>query len=247
MAKNIAKGGRDNYPTPDIYADWAVQRALELYLNYPQLFIGLEPGCGSSAPFLTALTKYTRVAAIGVEKEQWVPKTPEQTLDSLDRTYMKLHMGVDFLSAESDKIWKPKGEENFDIIATNPPFSVCEAFMDKALSLLHPQGVMVFLLRMAIMGSRKRLGFWKEHMPLEIAHFVRRISFDGTSTDYAEYACFFWAGSELSREWKDIRKGSSTSFYLVDNTREGIKAHGCLTEIGAPAVSGMEWAGTRWS
>lgn len=243
MAKNIAKGGRDNYPTPQIYADWAIQRALGLHLRHPLLFTGLEPGCGPMAPFLTALTKYTRVAAIGIEKEKWIPKTLGQHLSEVDAgAYMKLHMDVDFLSAESDKIWMPQPDMQFDIIATNPPFSVCEAFMDKSLSLLHPQGVMVFLLRMAIMGSKKRLDFWKAHLPLEIAHFVRRISFDPTSasTDYAEYACFFWAGAELAAEWEKLRGHRNTVFYLVDNVKDSVSERGSLTEIGAPYVPSME-------
>jgi hypothetical protein len=241
MAKNIAKGGRDNYPTPQIYADWAVKRALELHRCHPPLLVGLEPGCGPAAPFLTALTKYSRVAAIGIEKEKWIPKTQGEFLDELDAgTYMKIHMGVDFLSAESDKVWLVRPDVQFDIIATNPPFSVCEAFMDKSLSLLHPRGVMVFLLRMAIMGSKKRLDFWKAHMPLEIAHFCRRIGFDPTSsnTDYAEYACFFWAGTELAAEWALIRGHRNTVFYLVDNVRDSVNERGCLTEIGAPIVPG---------
>jgi hypothetical protein len=231
MAKNIAKGGRDNYPTPQIYADWAIERALGLMPGTPDILLGLEPGCGATAPFLSALVDQAPVVGlgVGVEMEAWVPKLSAVTGENL-----KIRMGTDFLDPKQDRLWMPEPDTKFFLIATNPPFSVCEEFMDKSLRLLHPMGVMVFLLRMAIMGSKKRLDFWKKHMPLEIAHFVRRISFDGTSTDYAEYACFFWAGEDLEDMWHRHRGSCSTAFYLVNNVMESVNEKGCLEEIGAP-------------
>jgi len=223
VAKNIAKGGRDNYPTPQIYADWAIDRALQLSNGYGPL-VGLEPGCGESAPFMRALSERTDGLFMGVEKENWVPKTGGCSQD------LQLQMGVDFLLESDDSLWKSRSDAKFDIIATNPPFSQCEAFMAKSIELLHPSGVMVFLLRMAIMGSKKRLSFWKDHMPIEIAHFVRRISFNGTSTDYAEYACFFWAGTDLAK----YLGRKTTAFYLVDNCADSVKDAGALRTIGAP-------------
>lgn len=235
MARNIAKGGRDNYPTPQIYADWAVQRALKLMPPRVE-YSALEPGCGTESPFLVAATRSTGnwVRTCGVEKEGCGRgENPGSTAYQV--------LGTDFLASEQDSNWMNNPDERFDLIATNPPFSQCEAFMDKSLGLLKPDGVMVFLLRMAIMGAKKRLKFWQAHMPFEIAHFVRRISFDGKSTDYAEYACFFWLGAELERWWKAVRGSRSTAFYLVDNTSASIKKNEGLVEIGAPPVLNWEF------
>ena len=223
MAQNIAKGGRDNYPTPQIYADWAIDRALKLSNGYGPL-VGLEPGCGKTAPFMRALSARSPGLFIGVEKEKWFPDTSECS------GTVAFQMGADFLSEADTSLWRASPSQTFDIIATNPPFSQCEAFMAKSIDMLSPSGVMVFLLRMAIMGSKKRLPFWKDHMPIEIAHFVRRISFDGTSTDYAEYACFFWVGTELAK----FLNRKTTAFYLVDNVKKNIKDGVSLMTVGAP-------------
>lgn len=237
MAKNIAKGGHDNYPTPLVYAEWAVQRALSLRSCAPEgPYKGLEPGCGASAPFMQALSNAVSSEAVGVEKESWSPIF--KALDRDAKSDIRIFSGTDFLSKEQESKWLTNSCL-FDIIATNPPFSVCEAFMEKSLRLLKPTGVMVFLLRMAIMGSKKRLDFWEKNMPFEIAHFVRRISFDGVRTDYAEYACFFWLGSELASHWKGVR-GAGTSFYLVDNRASTVRTHGRLLEIWAPTLEKLE-------
>jgi len=208
MAQNPARGGRDHYPTPKLYSDWAVKRALAMSEaarsctgHNPPMYV-LEPGCGGGAPFLhSAVEQHPFKQALGVELsgEGETGKLP------------LLWYGRDFMTLTDEELAPfSNSRGKFDLIATNPPFSVAESFITKSLELLDPWGVMVFLLRLQVVGSEKRMHLWRNRPPHEIATFVRRISFDGIGTDYTEYACFFWLGEQL--------KGLGTRFYWVDNT-----------------------------
>lgn len=223
MPQNPAQGGRDHYPTPLLYAEWAAQRALKL-INHRQQddFCVFEPGSGANAPFINSVMDlHSCKSGLGVEiaGEGTVGKSPV------------IQHGVDFLKM-TDEDLKPyvnlRGK--FDVIATNPPFSHAEQFLRRSFELLDPHGVMVYLLRLAIVGSEKRMWIWKEHPPVEIATFIRRISFDGVSTDYSEYACFFWLGEELL----EVNQHDHTKFYWVDNT--SVKKKDVETKVEAFGV-----------
>jgi len=223
MAKNPAQGGRDFYPTPKPLAEWAIKRLLKLIPN-KTIYSAVEPGCGEEAPFMMALIDCIQCYAVGVDHGK------SSVLK--EKAFFPVYIDVDFLADAYDVCWK-KHDQKYDIIATNPPFSVCEKFIEKSFRILHPRGVMVYLLRLSTVGAKKRKPFWKSHPPAEIATFVLRPSFDGKGTDYTEYACFFWYGEELE-QIREKRGITGTSFYWVDNTKEGIKENGKVTEFGAP-------------
>ena len=228
MAENPARGGRDCYPTPFPLAEWAIKRLLKL-IPKKKIYSAIEPGCGDHAPFMGALTERVKCQAVGLDLNQ----------GALLKEVMSfpIFTNIDFIADIYDACWK-KPDQKFDIIATNPPFSICEKFIEKSFNILHPTGVMVYLLRTSVVGSKKRKALWKRRPPAEIATFVRRPSFDDKGTDYTEYACFFWYGEKLEATRKEIGKGG-TFFYWVDNTREGIKENGGITEFGAPDP--IEW------
>ena len=50
----------------------------------------------------------------------------------------------------------------FDVIITNPPFSLTEEFMRKSLSELAPDGTLIYLQRVNFLGSKRRVPFWAE-------------------------------------------------------------------------------------
>lgn len=80
---------------------------------------------------------------------------------------------------------------DYDMIITNPPFSLSVQFAEKAISEVHDGGYVILLQRLNWLGSKKRKKFW-DSMPLKtVAVHHRRPSFKGTSgTDSIEYAHF---------------------------------------------------------
>jgi len=206
MPQNPAQGGRDHYPTPLLYAEWAARRALKLIDHRVEPLYVLEPGSGPNAPFANSVMdihQCERGLGVEISGEGRAGKNP-----------IILH-GTDFLKMPHESLLPYTNERGkFDVIATNPPFSHAEQFLRRSFELLDPYGVMVYLLRLAVVGSEKRMWIWKEHPPVEIATFIRRISFDGVSTDYSEYACFFWVGKKLM----EGQRHDHTKFYWVDNT-----------------------------
>lgn len=113
-------------------------------------------------------------------------------------------------------------EYRYDGIYGNPPFDAAEAHVRHALSLLKPDGVLAFLLRLNFLSGRSRhRGLWKEHPPEFISVLDGRPSFkkgqrrpkidkatglpklkkDGSpimvqaSNDSCEYAIICWRGT----------------------------------------------------
>jgi len=116
-----------------------------------------------------------------------------------------------------------KDHGGWDIIATNPPYSLAEEFVRKSLGVLHPMGIAVFLLRVGFAGSIKRMPFFRERPPFEIGEFVRRFSFDGKGTDYTDYCLFYWQGSALDHSLRYQHGGvAPTRFYWIDNSKRDV-------------------------
>lgn len=82
---------------------------------------------------------------------------------------------------------------DFDLIISNPPFSLAQQFIDKALKDVSIGGYVVMLLPLNFLGSQKRHDWWKDRMPQYIFVHSNRMSFtpDG-KTDSREYAHFVW-------------------------------------------------------
>lgn len=86
--------------------------------------------------------------------------------------------------------WKTNRE--YDIIATNPPYTDVEAFIEKCWGHLHGSGYMLMLLRLNFLASEKRQKLFKK-CPLDsVIVSTQRISFYGNSTNATEYGIFCW-------------------------------------------------------
>ncbi len=173
----------DNYETPQYLADWATNYAISVLgkgLEYQYLL--LEPGCGAKAPFAVAGTREGCITR-AVELRDVLGSKKAPACDIFEE-------GFDFLSPDND--W---GDSSYDIIVANPPFSIAESFIWKSLELLHPRGVMVYLLRVNFLSSLKRRKLYAERPPQEVHVLQRRPSFsyDG-KTDMTEYAFYVWMG-----------------------------------------------------
>lgn len=82
----------------------------------------------------------------------------------------------------------------FDLIISNPPFSLIREFIERSLHLLPVNGYLAFLLRLNYFGSQKRAQWFQTMMPEYAYVHSRRLSFDPISrrTDSIEYVHAVW-------------------------------------------------------
>lgn len=83
----------------------------------------------------------------------------------------------------------------FDVIITNPPFSLSCEFLTKCMDLLAPGGTVIFLQRVNWLGSKKRFRFWQEvTFPDKTPILIPRPKFNKAKkgTDSCEYCWYIW-------------------------------------------------------
>lgn len=87
------------------------------------------------------------------------------------------------------------GAQRFDVIITNPPFSLSDEFLKRCRELLAPGGTLIFLQRVGWLGSKKRIKFWEEvTFPHKTPLLIPRPKFDKSKkgTDSCEYFWYIW-------------------------------------------------------
>lgn len=99
----------------------------------------------------------------------------------------------DFLKDDTEYI-------EYDLIIGNPPYSLAQEFIDKALTLLAPGGRLIFLLRTNFLESKKRFTWWQDKIPSGLYVLSKRPSFTGKGTDATSYSWFVWEKSETDRQ-----------------------------------------------
>lgn len=106
-------------------------------------------------------------------------------IEECRKKFAELSNGINYLTTDSDL--------RADVIVTNPPFSLFEAFIHTAIYRdLNPTGTMAMLLRVNALGGNLRREFWRVHRPTHMLVVTPRPSFDGKGTDSSEYAWFIW-------------------------------------------------------
>ena len=83
-------------------------------------------------------------------------------------------VGSDILSGQSFLSYEP---EHYDVIVTNPPFSLKQQFLERAYSIGKP---FAFLLPLTTFETRGRQGLFKKY-GVEVILFDRRINFETPS------------------------------------------------------------------
>ena len=91
-----------------------------------------------------------------------------------------------------------------DVIITNPPFSLAMEFLNKSLAVTTEKGIVIMLLRLGFMASKKRYEFMKENPPTDLYILHKRPSFTGKGTDSQEYAWCIWDKIKSSQTIKII-------------------------------------------
>ena len=98
-------------------------------------------------------------------------------------------MKVDWCEIQEDKDFFDHDGE-YDLIFTNPPFSIAAEFIQHALGM---STTVVMLLRINFLGSQKRYDFWNQFPPDGMFILSKRPSFTGKGTDATDYAWFVWS------------------------------------------------------
>lgn len=166
----------ENYPTPE-----AAVRALMAKLDLKADDTFLEPCCGdlhdaegNPTPCIFNLVD----------------------LPESHKHWAEIRMDREFLG-------RAYGDQRFDVIITNPPFSLSCEFLDKCKNLLAPGGTLIFLQRVNWLGSKKRVRFWERMtFPEKTPILVPRPKFDKSKkgTDSCEYCWYIWdKGGRTSR------------------------------------------------
>lgn len=97
------------------------------------------------------------------------------------KIYTELSEGLDYL--------KTQFSGKFDLIITNPPFSIAQEFLEKSLN----EGRSVwYLLRINFLESATRSEWWQDRAPTHLLALSARPSFTGKGTDATAYAWFGW-------------------------------------------------------
>ncbi len=77
-------------------------------------------------------------------------------VDCAVKLYAEIDEGKDYLALPSD---------DYDLIITNPPFSLAIEFLEKSLS---EADSVFYLLRLNFLGSQKRKAFWNANPPTHV-------------------------------------------------------------------------------
>jgi len=96
--------------------------------------------------------------------------------------WCEIREGLDFLEPDFDF-------GLYDLILTNPPFSLALEFIKKSLEI---SDTVILLLRLNFLGAQCRKEFWQNNEPDTLYILSKRPSFTGKGTDSTEYAWFVW-------------------------------------------------------
>ncbi|HEV8178391.1 MAG TPA: class I SAM-dependent methyltransferase [Gemmatimonadales bacterium] len=150
-----------------------VKAGLLLVESVPQTI--LDPGAGEGIWGTCARHLWPEVTIIGVD----LPGVPRP--EGYDEWYMG-----DFheLACELPSV---------DLVIGNPPYRYAEPFVRLSLSLLAPEGELLFLLRSAFSeGKARARGLFREHEPVEIAVCDERPQFYGEGKGMTAHSFFRW-------------------------------------------------------
>lgn len=136
----------------------------------------LEPMCGDGAIVKVAERWFETVHAVDLK--------PQGAMrDRLKDDHADVYP-ADFFK------WPPMYVDGYDLVWSNPDFSVAEECVTRALKILRPGGAVVMLLRNGFLGSQGRGAWLRANTPSQYPT-PRRPSFGGGS-DNCDYSWFVW-------------------------------------------------------
>lgn len=198
----------DNYMTEPGLARWAVRHAAgmaccEIHPYRPRI---LEPCCGDTAPFASA-GKELGLLPFGYDIRDVQPGLWDSEVEGAFRP------GCDLATfSEND----PFGNEEYDVVATNPPFNIGEQVLRRSIERLTPQGAAAFLFKLSFLSTQNRTRFFVSRPPAEVWILRARPSFtqDGGTDVAQEYAFGFWYGRGTDAILKAMGQRFTRLFWL---------------------------------
>ncbi len=137
-----------------------------------------EPARGTGA-IVEAVNSWCR-ARPGVKAPSWLT----QDIREMPKPAVEEFVCQDFLSP-----WWPFPHRVPEVLITNPPFSLAEEFVRRALAVC--PGYVVMLLRLAFLETEERNQLLREQPP-DIYVLPNRPSFTGKGQDSCAYAWMVW-------------------------------------------------------
>lgn len=116
--------------------------------------------------------------------------------DVLITNYYDIKNGQDYLQTQNEI-------KEYDLIITNPPFSLALEFLQKSLK---EAKTVIYLLRLAFLESNKRKEFWNlnQHQLSHLFVLSKRPSFTGEGTDATAYGWFVFRGESIMKRKNGI-------------------------------------------
>lgn len=177
----------DYYPTPE-YSTLALLHAIGPWISK---FAGkqwLEPAIGDGA-IVKAIDGW--FARQGLQLPKWSGcDIRDIDVNTVPECRGRLWPEQDFLSMRRPFI-------PFDVIITNPPFSLAKQFIEHSLSIC-PDAIVIMLLPVSFLGSEDRYDWWNDVVgaPKGFYPLSQRPSFNCQGTDSATYAWMAWNSPE---------------------------------------------------
>ncbi|MBX9670494.1 MAG: hypothetical protein K2X93_23030 [Candidatus Obscuribacterales bacterium] len=192
---------RDFYATPRSAVDVLLDRIGNQFWNVSQhcdTRTWLEP-CVGDGVIVRAVNKHP--AFQNIVWDTIDIEGPAFTPDQEKATFRRM----DFMSCETEQ------DYGYEVIITNPPFSLAQEFIEHSLELWDTRKpTVIMLLRLGILESKKRSKWWQGKEPDAIYVLSKRPDFTGDGGDSCAYGWFFW-------NWHE--KGI---FVLEPNACEGV-------------------------
>lgn len=184
-----ASKAHDKYPTPNKLVRAGFDKLVELYPQAAEATSFLEPGSNAGA-FCKYAEMYCAIEGktVGVELFPSKYRHPYQLIEADYRT------------------WQTR--RRFDLIGTNPPFTWFTDFILRSREqLTTPENLMLYLMRIGALGSKKRRPFWKKVNLKNVLLIRPRPSFQvDNQTDSSEYA-FFILDGQREHCSEDVKMG----------------------------------------
>ncbi len=118
----------------------------------------------------------------------------------------------------------------YELVITNPPYSLALDFAKHAIEFVRPGGLLVLLMRLNWLASIKRAAWLRENTP-DVWVIPKRPSFTGKGTDATDYAWFTWAPGVYSATVEILPVPSPEEI-----ERKRIRPVRTPTTIPAPAI-----------
>lgn len=180
--KTTKRSPYDFYPTPHDCTQKIVNLILDHHFEPTYVF---EP-CAGDGAIVEVLRQYWSKAFIVANE---INEVHRSQLEWVEWNYEGATSFKDVLKIPTEDF------QLYDLIITNPPFSLAQEIIDHILTGVKDaprQPIVVMLLRLNFLGSQKRHDWWQKHLPTSIQVLSKRPSFTGNGTDSQEYAWFVW-------------------------------------------------------